>query len=266
MRCRIWNAQAESPSRMDSPMKWLWASGFLFAVVLAPGRTPFETPPQESLASFVQTGDLGIPHDPGPMLYTQGVNGRFYPTHELGSLLLGIPFAKCAQVITCFTTRVSFAEAFDFSLVFFSAGLFATTLVLLALISREWGWLCGTNIRWLFLFVASSQYLVYAVYPPDVSISAPLLAWTFLAWQRAERVDSQAWLIPGFSSGALVLVKLTNFSVIPVLLGLCMTTPRIAWTARIKNIRLYALGLLPGLALTGWWNWIRTGSLRSEEH
>lgn len=237
-----------------------WLMSFFLMLLFTPGFNSFETPSSETLYSFISTGQLSL-DDPPAEPYVRGLNGRFYTMHELGTTLASLPFAILAYGVHR-TTGVHFKYIFEFIMGFVGAGLFATTYILLlqAVLDLEL-WSRGLALR-LLLLLMSSQYFLYGGYPADVSWSAPLLTALFLTWRRANACHrpSLSWLLVGIAFGLLVFIKLTNLVFAPILLLLILINNKNPVFDKLKFVTMFALGSVPPLLLTGWWNYIRTGS------
>lgn len=239
----------------------LWLAGLALGLLLAPGFSLFETPPLESLEGYARSGRLGLAERPARgALYVLGRDGFYYPTHEVGTLMTGIPFALAARALSAHT-RHSFREVIELLLSWFSAGLFATTLVALVAAGRRVGFV-GSRREALTLLslLASSAYLVHAVQPADVSQAAAVFALTFLAWLSAGTGSLAACLWLGMGCGVLLLLKLSH---LPILLAACLLTSSEravpGWRRAARTLMIVA-GALPSLALAAWWNLVRLGA------
>lgn len=255
---------------MSGPLPWLlrkksmalyWLAVFFLGLLLTPGFNSFETPHIESIHSFVMTKHLGLDRAPSD-LYSRGPDGLYYPVHEVGTLFVSIPFAAMSRLVSE-RSGFPFVDVFWLTMGFVSAACLATTFVTLLGTARANGFQGDGKIPvHLLLLLLSSQYLVYALYPADVSLSATLLTVTFFAWSQADtKPDSfYRWMLTGAACSGLILLKLTNVPVLVVVVVLALTTRGLPGSLRWRNATALTAGYLPGLLLTGWWNQLRTGS------
>lgn len=249
---------APAPTRAATAAAAVWTACFLLGLCLAPGFNSFESPDYETVRALATGGHLWVARDSGGIYHT-GVDGRIYAVHEIGSVLFAAPLALAAAPIAR-AVHADFKRIYELSLGVASAALLASTVVLLLALARRLGAPAGPTASRLVLLLVASQYLVYATSPPDVSISAPLLAGCVLAWQRAEDDGRpRDWALAGLLAGLLVAVKLTNATVALLLLGLALVSGRRPRRAEIARTGLVLVGLLPGAVMVGWWNALRTG-------
>lgn len=238
----------------------MWLAGFALALLLTPGFNLFETPAVESLEHYVKFGRISFETPPLPAVspHRVGVDGRYYPTHELGTLLVGVPFAWVAEGAARWT-GFPFKRTFELLMAGCSALLFGVSLVALFWeLPGQPG--APGKARVLLALLLSSQYVVYLGFPADVSMSATVMALLCLAWRRAAAGSLAAHGWAGVAGGALVLLKLTN-SFVPLTAGVLVLSERdVAWRARLARLLVFALGAVPGIGLAAWWNHVRTGS------
>lgn len=235
-----------------------WATYFLVGLLLTPGFNSFETPSLETVEAVVREGHFWLDREPGGV-YHRGEGGRVYEVHEVGSVLFAVPFAALAARAAP-VLRVDFKRLYELEMGFVSAGLFATTLLLLVSVAHQLGVPASFAAPRILGLAIASQYLIYATSPPDVSLAAPLLAACLLAWLRAEAGRRRGWLLAGLFAGMLVAVKLALATIVPILLLLGLTAGQAGRRDRLVAVGAIVAGLVPGLALSGWWNALRTGS------
>lgn len=248
------------PSRIGpGSLCLIWASGLCLGLLLTPGfNLTFETPPFESLEAFARTGRLGLEAAPARIaIYKKGLDGLYYPTHDFGTYLVGMPFAKLAWLASQ-ATGLPFLRLYELVMGFVSAGLFGVTLAALLRAAQYDSDVDPARALLLLGLLSSSQYLVYAGYPADVSMSAAAFTLVYLAWKAAGRGSWAGAFLFGLGSVTLALFKVSNLTVTVVALGLALMG---LGPLETRSRRLAVLaGALPVLILLGWWNEIRVGS------
>lgn len=237
----------------------LWVSGFCLGLLITPGfNLTFETPPFESLEAFAGTGRLGLEAPPARIgIYAKGLDGLYYPTHDIGTYIVGMPFAKLAR-LSAERTGLPFKRVYELLMGFVGAALFGVTLVGLVWAARYDSAVKGRECLSLLGLLLSCQYAVYVGYPADVSMSAALFAWVYVAWKAARRGSSGGVFFFGVGSVALALFKVSNLTITFLALAFALAG-RAPLDTRPRRF-VMMLGALPALALLGWWNYIRVGS------
>ena len=239
----------------------LWTGAAALGSLLAPGFNAFEAPEPGSLIAFARTGQFGLaapPQDPKLGVFFRGAGGRYYPHHEPGSLFLLAPAARLVVAVADHT-RLGARQLFGLLSSAVGVLFFATTVVMVGRIAARFGMDEIATARRFLLLTLSSQYLIYAGVASDVSVSAFLLVLAVAAWLRAEEGALAGWWLLGLAVSGLVIFKLSNGAVLPVALLLAAT-----WKAppRSRGAALLgvAAGSVPGIAILGWWNWLRLGA------
>ncbi|HVP45869.1 MAG TPA: hypothetical protein VMT32_04775 [Bryobacteraceae bacterium] len=228
------------------------------ALLLTPGHRTMESPDTEALEHFLNTGEIGRDHHINDM-YLPGADGRHYPSHELGADLVTLPIACIAKFAG---GKFPFRRIFELELGFVAAFVFATTFVLAINLGIQLGVPPSFSLWHLLFLLVSSQYLVYGLHLADISLACPFFIWTAILWVRIEADPHipKTWFLLGLSFGFLVLFKLSHLSLAPVLAFLAFRVMMRERSWLVPQVGAAITGALPAFILTGWWNWIRSGS------
>ena len=235
-----------------------WLFAFCFALLLTPGHRTMESPDTEALEHFLATGEIGRDHLINDM-YLPGADGRFYPSHELGSNLFTFPIACLAKWAG---GKFPFRRVFELEVGFVAALVFATTFVLGVNLATHLGVPASFSVSHLFFLFVSSQYLVYGLHLADISLACPLFIAMAILWVRIES-DAQSrkiWFLLGLCFGFVVLFKLSHLALAPVLALLAVRKMMRDRSWLLPEVAAAIAGALPGTVLTAWWNWYRSGS------
>jgi hypothetical protein len=138
-----------------------------------------------------------------------------------------------------------------------SALLLATTLLLSA--AKVAAHLSNPRAQWTVAAgILSSQYLLYGLYPSDVSLSAVMLMLIVLLWRPSdEKPTGLRSIAIGLLAGAMTATKVTNAPLVflcPLVRAFEPHAPN-----RHRDALLMAAAAVPGLSTLLWWNLIRTG-------
>ena len=217
-----------------------------------------ESPDTEALEHFLESGKIGRDYHVG-IMYLQGADGHYYPGHELGSDLIALPIAYVARWTG---GNYPFRRVFELEVGFAGALVFATTFFLGLQLAARLAVPDSFSVWHLFFLLVSSQYLVYGFHLADISLSCPLFIGIAILWVDIESGTKQQtrWILLGLCCGFLILCKLTNLALIPVLAFLAVRKMVRDRSWLLPELTAAIAGALPGLLLTGWWNWFRSGS------
>lgn len=234
---------------------WLniWLALLCFGLFWVPGFNCFETPEVWQVKNFVDAGQWGLTKKPLE-LFVRSAEGLYYSIHEMGTLLISLPFAYAAKFLSSFS-GLSFEDLFFLMMSFVSAFVLASTFTWVMKLAAE----KGVGMRKVFLLLLSSQYMLYTLYPSDVSIAAFFMVAVFALWLKAEQGTNKHWFWTGVLAGILSLLKIPLVTALLTLGLLALSSPGISWRQRVLRAASLSLGALPSLLVIGWWNWVRVG-------
>ena len=175
-----------SPARAWAPR--LWFAGFALGLLLTYGINLMETPAPETVEQILTAGRLSFDRPPVPATapYPMGRDGLFYSIHELGTVFLSLPAGVPALVVSR-AAAVPFKRALEFGNAILSAALFGVLLVALLWDSPPDRAVRRRRAAVLLVLLMSSQYLVFAGFAADVSVSAVLVVLMCVAWRATAR-------------------------------------------------------------------------------
>lgn len=245
-----------------------WIATFLLGLLLTPGFNSFETPEADVLERFLKTGTIAMekaPHD----LFLKGHDGRYYPSHELGSNIAALPIAVVALWISSRVPSLRFDAVFELLCGFAAAAVFGLTCVLCVRLCCRLGTPPAFAWRSATALLIGSQYLIYGLHLADVSLASPcfvlaaiLITDLYEDTRETEGTRGTLWRygVLGLVCSIVVVLKLTNAAFVAGVLVFLASHVIRGRAPMIPAAVAFAAGALPFVIVNGWWNWFRSGS------
>jgi len=264
-------------------MAWTFVALALFYVLATNGRllSPDAVLRARAAEGLAFRGSPAI--DAGgvpPGFLTPGRDGRAYPKYEAGPSLAALPFVGlgvlCAAIAPAGSAAVFRGPLFlwyspdDAATAWRFYGLGLTNAVVVALLCallygllRELGWGARTAAMGTATAAFASPLWVYSRDLFAEPLAGLGLVAFLLALERLVRAPrARTAVLAGTGFGVSVLARTAHLALLP--LAFLVVAHALCEIDRSRRLRLSAAltgGLAGPLALVGWWNWLRFGSV-----
>jgi hypothetical protein len=217
----------------------------------------------QTAINWIETGRLGQPERPA-RIFVQGIDGLYYPAHELGAVLWHLPAAAAVLAVewAAGSPQIPGSDArFAHTAITFNSLLFS-----LAIATGFWKWLewrfaltAAARLRATTVLMFATLLLPYSRALTDVSSTAAWLVWGMAFTARATR-GGGAWAaaLAGVCFGAAGATRTAAAAVIlPMMAVLAVES---SGRSRVRHLAALAAGALPFVLLVLWFNDLRTDS------
>ena len=237
-----------------------------FAIYLVSQNTVWAT---DHATSLIQL-DYSLWHNHSIVLGKQGVffpntvddfvrNGYFYSGLAPGTAFLALPFAGAgfalAGVYTIFTPVMQLSEAFV-------AIMAAISAYLVYRISLRY-FRKSTAVFLGFAFALSTNAWPLGTFFFQHDVSAALVLLTALLALKSSSSEHRGSLLAlccGLAAGAAFTVDYVNAILLPIMGGFLYVSPKGTWKRSAKAVGVFLIGVLPGLATIGAYNYLAFGN------
>lgn len=210
---------------------------------------------------LVAGGGLAFTASPGGP-YAQGPDGRFYASHELGSVVMMLPVVAAGKVIERADASAGANRVVGLLVVFLPCIYTALTAV------GFWRLLRALRIDERSAVVATMMcglctiQICYSRMLFDGVLAATAVTWTYAILVDSER--SSSWRGPlgaGLAYGFAMFTRQSVLALLPCIGVFLLTAPAEHGRSAVwRRVAVFAIGMMPFAIGVAWYNAMRTGS------